>query len=268
MVAEGTFSPAKREQMQAVAEAPVWGAASELAGATILLVEDEPTTAESIAACFSACGAHVWHAETGADARAIVRTARPDVIVLDLSLPDVDGLVLCPRLRAEAEDVPIVICSDSPDRRDMLLAFKLGAEDFITKPVDLDELQARVEVAVRRRARGQSAGLRALRGGADGVERAKLGELEMDLARWRVVLAGQHIHLTPTEFKLVRFLVSRVGEIVSRDELARMVWGDASMRDSRTIDAYVRRVRDKLSGAAAPTIVGVRGLGYQLLAAA
>jgi DNA-binding response OmpR family regulator len=254
--------------MQAFAEAPVWGSTSELAGATILLVEDEPRTAELIAASFSACGANVWHAETGADARAIVRTARPDVIVLDLSLPDVDGLVLCPRLHAEAEDVPIIICSDSTDRRDMLLAFKLGAEDFVTKPVDIDELQARVEVAVRRSARGRSTRLRDLGGSADGLERTQLGQLEMDLARWRVVLAGQHIHLTPTEFKLVRFLVSRVGEIVSRDELARMVWGDSSMRDSRTIDAYVRRVREKLSGATAPTIVGVRGLGYQLLATA
>jgi len=253
--------------MHALAAAPARTTASELLGATILIIEDEAGTAEELAASFGASGANVWHAETGADARAMLKTALPDVILLDLSLPDVDGLVLCPRLHMEAEDVPIIICSSNADRREKLLGFKLGAEDFVAKPVDLDELQARVEIALRRSARGRSAGAHARRAsGAEAHERSRLGQLDMDLARWRVTLAGQHIHLTPTEFKLLRFLVNRAGEIVSREELARMVWGDSSMRDSRTIDAYVRRLREKLSGSAAPTIVGVRGLGYQLLA--
>jgi DNA-binding response OmpR family regulator len=238
---------------------------SELAGATILLVEDETRTADAIAATLAASGASIWHAETGADARAMLKTAHPDAIVLDVSLPDVDGLVLCPRLHAEAEDVPIIICSDSSDRRERLLGFKLGAEDFLTKPLDLDELQARLEVAIRRSGRARSAGFRALHGGGEAMETMRVGELEMDLSRWRVVLGGQQVHLTPTEFKLVRYLVSRVGEIVSREDLARMVWGDTSMRDSRTIDAYVRRLRTRLAGPHAPTIIGVRGLGYQLL---
>jgi two-component system OmpR family response regulator len=246
--------------------APLWAAPpavhDDLAGATILLVEDDARVAEPTATAFTASGCTVWHAETGADARAMVKRAAPDVILLDLTLPDVDGLVLCPRLHAEAGGAPILICSPEPLQRDRLLAFRLGAEDFVTTPCDLDELQARVAVALRRHTRTEAA---ASSVASDAGRQLQVGELSIDLPAWRVQLGGRVIDLTPTEFKLLVYLATRAGAIVSRDQLANEVWGDHSMSGSRTIDAYLRRLRNKLLGPGTPRFLHVRGLGYQLV---
>jgi DNA-binding response OmpR family regulator len=234
----------------------------ELAGATLLLVEADPNLAESIAATLSASGCTVWHAESGADARAMIRRAAPDAIILDLSLPDVDGLVLCPRLRAEAGDVPVLVCSDSTDRHWKLLAFHVGAEDFLSKPFDVEELQARLAVALRRRNRGLAPTTGQASGGRSSL---LLGGLAIDVPGWRVSIDGRQIHLTPTEFRLLLFVARRSGEFVGRAEIARELWGDPSMSGSRTIDAYMRRVRNKLVGKGTPQLLHVRGLGYQLV---
>ncbi|HEY3063477.1 MAG TPA: response regulator transcription factor [Chloroflexota bacterium] len=233
----------------------------DLAGSTLLLVEDEADLAEPTAAAFVASGCTVWHAESGADARAMLKSAVPDAILLDLSLPDVDGLVLCPRLHAEAADTPIIVCSAETDRRDRLLAFRLGAEDVVSKPYDLDELQARVAVALRRRSRTTSPTARQ----DSAVASGGLGALSIDLPGWRVRVAEREVHLTPTEFKLLSYMASCAGAIVSRDQLADDVWGTRTMSASRTIDAYIRRLRNKLRGPGTPQFLHVRGLGYQLV---
>jgi two-component system, OmpR family, KDP operon response regulator KdpE len=251
-----------------VTGAPLWSPSSELhrelAGATILVIENEVSLAEATAAAFTACGAMVCHAETGADARAMLKRAPPDAILLDLSLPDVDGLVLCPTLRTEGGDVPIIVFSPAPDRSTTLLAFHLGADDVVNKPFDLVELQARVAVALRRRhARGAPAPVASLP-----AQRARLtlGAMALDVPAWRATVGDHLLHLTPTEFRVLVFLTQRAGEFVSREELAREVWGDASVSGSRTIDAYMRRVRDKLVASGGPHLLHVRGLGYQLVA--
>jgi DNA-binding response OmpR family regulator len=238
-----------------------------LVDASVLLIEDDAAIADQTTAALVESGCTVWHAETGADARAMVRQARPDVILLDLTLPDVDGLVLCPRLRVEAEDVPIIVCAENADRRERLLAFKLGAEDFVCKPFDLEELQARIEVAARRRARGTAA-VRAEESSNGQPKSLGVGTLTIDVPRWYVAVDGRRVHLTPTEFKLLVHLATRAGEMVTREQLAHDVWGDGAMSRSRVIDAYVRRVRHKLGNNGTPQFLPVRGVGYQVVPAA
>jgi DNA-binding response OmpR family regulator len=240
--------------------------------ATVLLVEDDAVLAGEVTRALSANGCTVWHAESAADARAVLKHGHPDLIMIDLTLPDVDGLVFCTQLKTEAPDVPFMVCSTATTA-EKVLAFKLGAEDVVAKPFELPELEVRVEAILRRRARSSSAQLRSrpqqprelATSGPGG------GRLRVDLARWRVTLDDRPLDLTPTEFQLLVFMARRPGEIISRQELARGVWGDESMSGSRTIDAYVRRIGAKLAGARRPTpaervprVLSIRGLGYQL----
>jgi DNA-binding response OmpR family regulator len=240
--------------------------------ATILLVEDDAASAADVTRALCAGGHTVWHAETGADARAILRQGQPDLIVLDLTLPDVDGLVFCTSLKTEAPDLPFMICSTGTTT-EKVLSFTLGAEDFVAKPFDLLELQARIDAILRRRARVGAApppSPPAVTTPADSPP-TNLGRLRVDLAHWRVTIDDKWLELTPTEFQLLVFMAHRPGAIISREELARGVWGDESMSRSRTIDAYVRRITAKLSSSLtevpderAPRILNIRGCGYQL----
>ena len=246
-----------------------------LDAATILLVEDDACTAAQLSSALAENGSTVWHAETAADARAILKQGRPDLIVLDLTLPDVDGLVFCANLKNEAPEVPFMICSTGTTA-EKVLSFKLGAEDFVPKPFESVEVQARVEAILLRQAKHSKAakpthaayGAAPTRTAASGPD---LGRLRIDLARWRVTVDDKPLNLTPTEFQLLVFMARRPGEIISRQELARGVWGNESMSRSRTIDAYVRRISSKLSGRLhqttddwPPRILNIRGLGYQL----
>jgi DNA-binding response OmpR family regulator len=239
---------------------------------TILLVEDDAPLAADMTRGLSRAtptGCTVWHAETAAEARAVLKHGRPDLIVLDLTLPDVDGLVFCTQLKTEAPDVPFMICSTATTA-EKVLGFKLGAEDVVAKPFELAELEVRVEAILRRRAQATSKNSSTLaltkpsRELPSSAAAPDLGRLRVDLARWRVTLDERPLDLTPTEFQLLVFMARRPGEIISRAELARGVWGDESMAGSRTIDAYVRRISAKLSGRGAPRILSIRGMGYQL----
>src|SRR4051812_25351988 len=192
----------------------------------VLLIEDDADAAAQICHAVSEIGATPWHAESAADARTVLKDGRPDLIVLDLTLPDVDGLVLCANLEHEAPAVPFMICSTGTTA-EKVLGFKLGAEDFVAKPFEVAEFQARVEAILRRRARQapvrpgkpSMAGL-ASHTGTDGPE---VGCLRVDLARWRVTVDHRPLSLTPTEFQLLVFMARRPGEILSRQELARDV---------------------------------------------
>ncbi|HEY0582670.1 MAG TPA: response regulator transcription factor [Chloroflexota bacterium] len=240
---------------------------------TILLVEDDAVIAADLTralATGTTGGCTVWHAESAADARAVLKHGHPDLIVLDLTLPDIDGLVFCTQLKTEAPDVPFMVCSTATTA-EKVLSFKLGAEDVVGKPFELPEVEARIEAILRRRARAklpvQAASTSSERAARDLASGAPgLGKLRVDHARWRVTLDDRPLDLTPTEFQLLAFMTRRPGEIISRPELARGVWGDESMATSRTIDAYVRRIGAKLNGRNAPRILNIRGLGYQLAA--
>jgi len=204
-------------------------------------------------------GYHVRVAGTGAAARVLVEQLRPDLIILDLILPDEDGLVLCSVLKNTA-GVPILICSGTLRRRDAFLSLKLGADDFIAKPFDVYDLLARVEVLLRRAAQNQAADVSAPR------SPLRIGDLVIDHSLHQVSLAGSLLQLTPTEYRLLAVLAARPDQVVPRDALARLVWGDPDTGTSRTIDVHIGRLRVKLSlaGATAPQIISVRGFGYKI----
>jgi two-component system response regulator MtrA len=226
-----------------------------------MLVEDDHAVAQTLTDALESSGYRVWLAETGADARTLLEQTRPDLIILDLMLPDVDGLVLCSGLKAIA-DVPIVICSATPQKRDAILGLKLGADDFIAKPFDIYELEARVEAVLRRTSQTRVSN----EATPSPPDHIRVGELIIDRSRRRVTLGGEPIQLTPTEYRLVSALASRPDEILSRDDLATLVWGYQDASSGRTIDVHIRRLRVKLSQGPvpAPAIVAVRGFGYKM----
>jgi two-component system, OmpR family, response regulator MtrA len=227
---------------------------------TIMLVEDDHAVAQTLTDALESSGYRIWLAETGADARTLLDQTRPDLVILDLMLPDVDGLVLCSGLKAVA-DIPIIICSATPQRRDAILGLKLGADDFIAKPFDIYELEARVEAVLRRTTQ-----TRAPEASPSPPDHIRVGELIIDRSRRRVTLGGEPIQLTPTEYRLVSALASRPDEILSRDDLATLVWGYQDASSGRTIDVHIRRLRVKLGQGPvpAPAIVAVRGFGYKM----
>ncbi len=231
--------------------------------ATILVVEDDPVTARALVEVLELADYRVWHAADGHEARGFLERARPDMILLDLLLPDVDGLVLCSTLKSAA-DVPIVICSASARRSDPVLSLKLGADDFVRKPYQVDDLLARVEAILRRAPPGPNAGPAPL--AAKPILR--VGELMIEPARRRAQLAGDALVLTPTEFRLLSVLASRADSVLTRDHLAQEVWGYADASNGRTIDVHIRRLRVKLGSGRAPgpAIISVRGIGYRLTA--
>jgi DNA-binding response OmpR family regulator len=173
----------------------------------------------------------------------------------------VDGLVLCSGLMAIA-DVPIVICSATPQKRDAILGLKLGADDFVAKPFDIYELEARLE-AVLRRSRLVPPNEPTPRS----RERMRVGTLTIEPARRRVLVGTQPLGLTAMEFRLLSALAARHDEVVTRKDLAVNVWDDEDAGKRRTIDVHVRRLRAKLGAATmrAPSIVAVHGVGYKLV---
>jgi two-component system response regulator MtrA len=225
---------------------------------TVLFVEDDPLATETLTSVLESMDYRVWNASTAAEAQAMLEHAHPDLIILDLALPDADGLVLCSHLKTIA-DVPIIICSATTATRDRVLGLKLGADDFISKPFDVDEFEARVEAVLRR-----SSGTRP----AEPPERdvLRVGTLVLDWARRRVTLGGHPMHLTPTEYRLLATLMSRSDEVLTREELAQQVWGYYDSSLGRTIDVHIRRLRGKLGEGPVPppAISSVRGFGYRI----
>src|SRR5260370_39043064 len=154
--------------------------------ATILLVEDDADAAAEVMRALSQTTFRIWHAETAADARAALKHGQPDLIILDLTLPDVDGLVFCTHLNTEAPDVPFMVCSTGTTA-EKVLSFKLGAEDFVAKPFDLPELEARVEAILRRRAQTTRPSVEQVTAASSSAATSE-GGLHVDVARWRAKL--------------------------------------------------------------------------------
>jgi len=237
--------------------------------AAILLAEDDPALAAMLADTLGAKGYRVWHAPSAADAERMVDEARPDLIICDLMLPDTSGLLLCAELKRKA-DAPIIICSGTKRRDDRLVGFKLGADDFIAKPFEVEELIVRIEAALRRAVRRQetSPAAAAL---PPSVER--VGDLVLDRTACRASLAGRDLALTPTEYRLLSALVTRPDVVHSRQDLAQHVWGAHDPGLDSTLDVHMRRLRAKLRSGAetadvggnAPKLHTVRGFGYRLV---
>jgi phosphate regulon transcriptional regulator PhoB len=221
----------------------------------VLVVEDEPDIRHLIVHHLARDGFRCRTAASGPEALASVRAAAPDLVVLDLMLPGMDGLEVCRRLRRDpgASAVPIIMLTARADEVDRVVGLEVGADDYVPKPFSPKELVARVR-AVLRRARP-----------ADAERVLRVGALALDPARHVASAAGRALELTPKEFDLLRALLEASGRVLSREVLLGRVWGYARADEieSRTVDVHVRRLRAKL-GDEGRRIVTVKGVGYRL----
>lgn len=259
---------------------------------SVLLAVSEPDTAALLEQAFAFHGFAALRAANGAEALAALQRgegAGPDLLVVDLAQPDVDGLLLCADLRQRTA-APIIVCGTQDERREALLAFRLGADDFVAKPFDVDDVVARGEAAVRRAAGRATATARGSAGEGNVVElrvggtpvggrsasgdaaaMVRVGDLALDQAHHRVLVGDRDVKLSRSEFLLLSALMARPDELLSRLDLALAVWGEQLARVGRPIDQHMYRLRAKLQTAAreagvpAPTIVSVPGFGYRLV---
>ena len=220
----------------------------------ILVVDDEPDVLEVIGFNLKAAGFTVLTADDGATALKRARQEAPDLIVLDVMLPNVDGLEACRALRREAgtANIPIILLTARAAEVDRVLGLELGADDYVTKPFSPRELVLRIRKLLQRRAPAVDAP----------AEHLRCGDLEIDVPRHQVKWQGEILILTATEFRLLLTLVQRRGRVQSRETLLRDVWEYDSMIDTRTVDTHMRRLREKL-GAAAQHLETIRGVGYR-----
>jgi DNA-binding response OmpR family regulator len=221
----------------------------------ILVVDDEPDVLELVEYNLSGAGFSVITASDGAEALAKIRTHQPDLVILDVMMPEMDGTELCKLLRRDpaTADIPIILLTARAGEIDRVLGFELGADDYVTKPFSPRELVLRVKSLLRR---GQIS--------EEKSEVMTFGDLIIDIPRHQVTVKGAVVSLTATEFKLLTTLAHRRGRVQSRDKLLRDVWGYQEAIDTRTVDTHMRRLREKL-GVAADCLDTVRGVGYRLL---
>ena len=222
---------------------------------TILVVEDEPRIASLVRDYLEHAGFAVLTAGDGAGGLALARARRPDAIVLDLGLPKVDGLDVIRILRADSP-VPIVVLTARGDETDRIIGLELGADDYVVKPFSPKELVARVRAVLRRaEARPTSS------------ERLAVGDLEIDVARRRVVAGGRVADLTPTEFELLATLARDPGRVWTRSQLLDAVRGFSLETYERAIDGHIRNLRRKLEpdGEGTRYVRTVHGVGYALV---
>lgn len=229
-----------------------------MAGEKILIVEDERAVARGLEYALLNEGFEVLIAETGMSALEMFRAAEPDLILLDLRLPDINGFDVCRQLRQEGKRQPIIMLTALDESVDKVLGLELGADDYMVKPYDLRELIARIRAHLRR-AYGE------LSKSSQG-ERIAFGDIVVDLELLRVTRSGETIYLTPTEFRLLRYIISQPNRPISRETLIEAIWGyDSDIGSDRTVDVHVRHLREKLeTDPAHPKwLQTVRGVGYK-----
>ena len=220
--------------------------------ASILVVEDESSIASFVSLYLKNAGFTVRTAATGGDALASVRSEAPTLIVLDLMLPDIDGIEVCRRIRATS-DIPILMLTARDEDVDKIIGLEVGADDYMTKPFNPRELVARVKSILRRATSDRRLPESAV---------IQHGDLTVDAGRREARVAGEEVQLAPKEFDLLWELLDHRGLVLTRDQLLERVWGYTFAGDTRTVDVHVRQVRRKL-GDASP-IVTVWGVGYKV----
>jgi DNA-binding response OmpR family regulator len=223
----------------------------------VLVVDDDPTVAEVVTGYLQRAGFAVDHASDGPSALALVSQRSPDLVVLDLMLPGIDGLEVCRRLRSQLGDLPVVMLTALGEENDRVLGLEIGADDYLTKPFSPRELVLRVQ-SVLRRSTGRRHDVPVA-----GV-RLRDGELEIDVTAHAVTRGGEPLGLTGREFDLLAFLVAHPEAAFSRAELMQRVWG-WSYGDQSTVTVHVRRLREKIEidPANPQRLVTVWGVGYR-----
>lgn len=221
---------------------------------SVLLIEDEPQMRKFLRASLGANGYQVFEVETGAEGLAQAAARNPDLVLLDLGLPDCDGLVVTERLR-EWGSMPIIVISARGKEEDKIRALDAGADDYLTKPFGVGELLARIRVALRHASRGET-----------GQSVFTLGKLKVDLGRRQVLLDDAEVHLTPIEYKLLATLVKYAGRVITHRQLLKEVWGPGSSEQTQYLRVYMGQLRHKLEeNPSRPQFLTTEpGVGYRL----
>lgn len=222
--------------------------------ATILVVDDERHIIELAEMYLAREGYTVLRAIDGEEALYAIQRERPDLVVLDIMLPKLDGWEVCRRLRAAGDETPIIMLTARDDDVDKVVGLELGADDYVTKPFNPRELVARVKAVLRR-----------IEGGAAAQRPVTVGDVYIDPARREVTVDGEPVQLRTKEFDLLAHLARHVGLVLSRDQLLNAVWGYDFLGETRTIDVHIAHLRDKLKHSQQVQIETVWGVGYKLV---
>jgi two-component system KDP operon response regulator KdpE len=223
-----------------------------------LLVEDDPNIVDLIRSNLAVRGFETIVSTDGMRALQLLETEAPDIVLLDLMLPEADGFDLCRQIR-ERSSVAVIVVSARGGERDKVTALNMGADDYMTKPFSVEELLARITATLRR--------TRAAGSAEPGPPIVTVGDIVIDLASQQVTRCGDPVHLTPTEFALLRELVINRGKLLSHAHLLRRVWGPAYQTETEYVRVYVRRLRAKLEvEAAEPLILTAPRAGYRFVA--
>ncbi len=222
----------------------------------ILLIEDEPQMQRFLRIVLQGQGYNFIEAQTGQEGLVQAATRSPDIILLDLGLPDIDGLEVTRRLR-EWSDIPIIVLSAREQEQDKIKALDAGADDYLTKPFGAGELLARIRVAIRHKVMRQA---------GQGEPVFILDNLRVDMSQRQVFLNEQEVHLTPIEYKLLTVLIQNAGKVVTHNQLLKEVWGPSYSRETQYLRVYMKQLRHKLeSDPARPRfLINEPGIGYRL----
>ncbi len=220
---------------------------------TLLVVEDDPTINQALTDRLTAEGFRVERAFDGPEALAAFARTAPDLVLLDLMLPGMDGLEVCRRVQSQ-RPVPVLMLTARVDETDVLVGLGVGADDYVTKPFRMREVVARVQALLRRVDRAADLA-------AAAPPALRVGDLVVDRAARRVSLAGEAVHLTPLEFDLLAVLAETPGTVHPREALMEEVWGWADARGTRTLDSHVKSLRAKIGAGRVRT---AHGVGYAL----
>lgn len=224
----------------------------------ILLVDDEESIVESIEYALKQEGFEIVKAFNGQEALQRVQLEKPNLIVLDLMLPELSGLEVCRILRRERNETPIIMLTAKGEEIDRVIGLEVGADDYLVKPFSLRELMARIRALLRR---SKSTDV-----DVSQPETHKYEDLEMNLTEHKVMVRGKHVELSPKEFKILAMLLSSPNKVFSREELLEQVWGLDFYGDTKTVDVHIRWLREKIElDPSNPRYVQtVRGFGYRL----
>jgi two-component system OmpR family response regulator len=228
----------------------------------VLVVDDEPNIRELVEVALKFHGCAVAVSASGKDALHQVETYEPDLMILDVMLPDMDGFEVCRTLRSDGNDVPVIFLTARDTTSDTIRGLTLGGDDFVTKPFSVEALVARVRAVLRRTTRTPEGIARADGGG--GMDLLQVGDLELDEEHWIVRRGGTPVELSPTEFRLLAYLMRNQGRMLTRQQLLENVWGWEFAGQSQVVETYVSYLRRKLDPLGPPLIHTQRGVGYSL----
>lgn len=220
----------------------------------IAVVDDEPDILELVSLHLKKAGFITEEFEEGKSFLDFIKKKKPDLVILDLMLPDIDGLEICKRLKSDNEfsSIPIIMLTAKGEETDKIVGLELGADDYVTKPFSPKELVARVKAVLRRPSSEAKS------------KNIKVGKvLNIDLGKYKVTVEGKTVELTLTEFKILQLLASKKGWVFTRDKILDYLWGQEKIVIDRTVDVHVKNLREKI-GKASKFIKNVRGVGYKI----